>query len=76
MKLIGLAAALTMGLAASAADLDIGFVGGMTGAKANLAIDQLDGFRLGVRHLGGRLGGFEFALSVIDDEHNGGKAKQ
>src|ERR1700742_1650666 len=64
-----LAAALMFGAAASAADLDIGFVGGMTGAKANTAIDQLDGFRLGVRHLGGRRAG-------VDDQHNGDKAKQ
>jgi len=76
VKLAGLAAALVMGAAAQAADVDVAFVGTMTGAKANLAIDQLDGFRLGVRHLGGRLAGLEFALSVMDDEHNGGKAKQ
>jgi branched-chain amino acid transport system substrate-binding protein len=76
VRLAGLVAALLIGAAAQAADLDIGFVGGMTGAKANLAIDQLDGFRLAVRHLGGRLGGIEFALSVIDDEHKDGKAKR
>jgi branched-chain amino acid transport system substrate-binding protein len=76
VKFLGLAAGLLMGAAAGAADLDIGFVGGMTGAKANTAIDQLDGFRLGVRHLGGRLGGIEFALSVLDDQHSGDKAKQ
>jgi len=73
--LAGAVAALTMG-AASAADLDIAFLGSMTGSKANIAIDQLDGFRLGIRHLGGRLGGLEFALSVIDEGHDTAKAKQ
>jgi len=76
VKLAGLVALLLIGAAAQAADLDIAFIGGMTGAKANLAIDQLDGFRLAVRQLGGRLGGIEFALSVIDDEHKSDKAKQ
>ncbi|HMA51168.1 MAG TPA: ABC transporter substrate-binding protein [Magnetospirillaceae bacterium] len=61
---------------ARAADLDIAFVGTLTGAKANTAIDQLDGFRLGIRHLGGRLGGLEYALSVIDEAHDTQKAKQ
>jgi branched-chain amino acid transport system substrate-binding protein len=72
-----LAAVAVMGAgSALAADLDIGFVGGLTGARANLAIDQLDGFRLGVRHLGGRLGGLEFALNTLDEEHDSAKAKQ
>ena len=62
--------------AASAADLEIAFIGSLTGAKANLAIDQLDGFRLGLRHLGGRLGGLETALSVQDDARDTDKAKQ
>lgn len=61
---------------ARAADLDIGFVGTFTGAKANAAIDQLDGFRLGIRHLGGRIGGLEYALSTADDAGDTKKAKQ
>jgi len=77
VRLTGLVAALMMGAtAAQAADLDIGFIGDMTGAKANLAIDQLDGFRLALRHLGGRLGGIEYGLAVIDDENKGDKARQ
>lgn len=61
---------------AGAADLDIAFIGTLTGAKANIAVDELDGFRLGIRHLGGRFGGLEYALSVTDDAHDTGKAKQ
>ena len=76
-KLAGAFAALMLGAGlAKAADLDIAFLGSMTGSKANIAIDQLDGFRLGVRHLGGRLGGLEFALAVTDEAHNTEKAKQ
>jgi branched-chain amino acid transport system substrate-binding protein len=51
-----------------AADLDIAFIGTLSGASANVAQDQLDGFMLAVRHLGGRLGGVEFARSVTDDQ--------
>jgi branched-chain amino acid transport system substrate-binding protein len=59
-----------------AADLDIAFIGTLSGASANIAQDQLDGFRLAVRHLGGRLGGIEFALSVVDDEGRADLARQ
>ena len=76
MKIAGLAAALLLGAAAQAADLDIAFVGGLSGLKAGTAIDQLDGFRLAVHQLGGRLGGLEFALAVTDDELKDDKARQ
>jgi branched-chain amino acid transport system substrate-binding protein len=61
--------------AAMAADLDIAFIGTLSGAKAVTARDQLDGFKLAVRHLGGRLGGVEFALTVADDRHNAETAR-
>lgn len=51
-------------------DLSIGFVGTLTGAGANVSQDQLDGFKLGVKHLGGRLGGVEFDLAVVDDRRD------
>ena len=76
-KLAGAFAVLMLGAGfARAADLDIAFIGSLTGATANIAIDQLDGFRLGIRHLGGRLGGLEYALPVVDEAHDSGKAKQ
>jgi len=59
-----------------AADLDIVFIGTLSGGGANKAQDQLDGFRLAVRHLGGRLGGMEFTLSVTDDQRTGVLAQQ
>ena len=61
---------------AAAADLNIGFLGTLSGAQANLSQDQLDGFQLGVKHLGGRLGGVEFALTVLDDHHDPAAAAQ
>ncbi len=67
---------LAVGAKGRAADLDIAFIGSLSGANANIAQDQLDGFRLAVRHLGGRLGGIEFALSVIDDEGRADMARQ
>ncbi|HIJ63336.1 MAG TPA: ABC transporter substrate-binding protein [Rhodospirillaceae bacterium] len=61
---------------AVAADLGIAFVGGLSGVHADAAQDQLDGFLLGVKHLGGRLGGVEIAVSVIDDHRNPEKARE
>lgn len=59
----------------AAADLGIAFVGGLSGVHADAAQDQLDGFLLGIKHLGGRLGGVEIAVSVIDDHHNPEKTR-
>lgn len=58
------------------ADLDIVFIGTLSGGTANKAQDQLDGFRLAVRHLGGRLGGMEFTLTVTDDQRSPEVAQQ
>jgi len=61
-----------------AADLDMAFVGTLSGSTAAIAQDELDGFRLAVRHLGGgdRLGGVEFSLAVVDDQRNSDVARQ
>ncbi len=60
----------------SAADLSIGFVGDLAGVGANMAQDQLDGFKLGIKHLGGRFGGNEFSLSVADGQHDAKLTRQ
>jgi branched-chain amino acid transport system substrate-binding protein len=60
----------------AAADLDVAFIGTFSGAKATTAQDELDGFRLAVRHLGGRLGGVEFSFSVNDDRRQIDLARQ
>lgn len=57
-------------LAAGNADLNLAFIGDLSGAGSHKAQDALDGFRLGVKHLGGRLGGVEFDLVWFDDNHN------
>ena len=54
--------------------LSIGLVGTLTGARAHVAQDRLDGFKLGVKHAGGRIGGQEFNLSAIDDRDNAATA--
>ncbi len=56
--------------AASATDLSVGFIGDLSGAGANMAQDQLDGFRLAIKHLGGRLGGNDFNLAVADGQND------
>jgi branched-chain amino acid transport system substrate-binding protein len=48
-------------------EIHIAFIGTLSGAHANMAQDELDGFLLGVKDLGGRLGGIEFNLSTADD---------
>jgi branched-chain amino acid transport system substrate-binding protein len=52
--------------AGGGSDLNIGFVGRFSGADGRASQDALDGFRLGVKHLGGRLATVEFTLTVID----------
>jgi branched-chain amino acid transport system substrate-binding protein len=61
---------------ASAADFAIGFIGDFTGVGASVSQDQLDGFNLGIKHLGGRIGGSEFTLSVADAKHTPRLARQ
>jgi branched-chain amino acid transport system substrate-binding protein len=78
LRILGLALLAAGGWAAgaSAADLSVGFVGELSGVGANMAQDELDGFKLGVKHLGGRLGGNEFNLSVADGQHDQRVARQ
>lgn len=62
--------------ASAAADLTIGFIGDLSGPGANMAQDQLDGFRLAIKHLGGRIGGNEFGLIVADGRHDAKVTRQ
>jgi len=74
--LVAAALAVGAGLSSSAAlasgssDLNVAFIGALSGPDAYKALDSLDGFKLGVKHLGGRLGGVEFELAWFDDHHN------
>jgi len=63
--------------AAQAQDkLKIGFLSTMTGPISGLAADMQDGFRLGLKHSGGKLGGAETELIVGDDQQNPDVGKQ
>jgi len=57
-------------LASGSADLNVAFIGDLSGSDAYKAQDALDGFRLGIKHLGGRLATVEFDLAWFDDRHN------
>ncbi|MDR3440051.1 ABC transporter substrate-binding protein [Telmatospirillum sp.] len=69
-------AAQWLAVPAVAADVVVGFVGDLSGVGANVAQDQLDGFRLGIKHLGGRLGGNDINLVVADSRRDGRTAHQ
>lgn len=75
LVVLTLCAGLRVG-AAAAADLTIGFIGDLSGIGANVAQDQLDGFRLAIKHLGGRIGGGEFGLVVADGRHDAKATRQ
>jgi branched-chain amino acid transport system substrate-binding protein len=65
------AAALALLLAPAAASADgvrIGFIATMSGPGGALGTDLLDGFRLGIEHAGGTLGGQEVELLTDDDQ--------
>ena len=72
-----LAAALLLAASAHAADkVKVGFVSTLSGAGAGLGVDIRDGFNLGVKHLGGKLGGLPAEILVADDQQNPDVAKQ
>src|SRR5215475_3166314 len=79
---VGMLAASAIAAAGSVAaqDLKIGIMAVLSGPQAVLGGQLRDGFLLGVKHAGGKLGGLTTALSVQDDELKPdvavGKAKQ
>ena len=48
--------------------LKIGYMATMSGPAASLGTDILDGFKLGIEHCGGKLGGLPVDLIVGDDQ--------
>ncbi len=61
--------AMTSGASAIAADkVKIGYMATMSGPAASLGVDILDGFKLGMTHCGGSLGGLPVDLIVGDDQ--------
>ena len=78
---IGVLAAGALGVgAAQAQELKIGIMAVLSGPQAVLGGQLRDGFNLGVKHAGGKLGGLATSVTVQDDELKPdvavGKAKQ
>lgn len=74
-------AAVAIGLAllpaAQAADkLKVGFLSTLSGPGAGLGVDIRDGFALGLKHSGGKLGGLPVEVVTADDQQNPEVAKQ
>jgi branched-chain amino acid transport system substrate-binding protein len=63
--------------AAQAADtVKIGFVSTLSGPNASVGLDIRDGFNLGLKVLGGKLGGLKADVIILDDQLNPEAAKQ
>jgi branched-chain amino acid transport system substrate-binding protein len=75
-----MALATCMAVAAEAQELKIGIMAVLSGPQAVLGGQVRDGFNLGVKHAGGKLGGLATSIIVQDDELKPdvavGKAKQ
>ncbi|MCS6778105.1 MAG: ABC transporter substrate-binding protein [Geminicoccaceae bacterium] len=76
---LGIAIAAAMVLwagSAPAQELRVGFMATFTGPGANLGQHLRDGFLLGLDHVGGRLGGLETKLTIVDDQLKPDVARQ
>jgi len=66
---LAMAIILSMALTTHAADqVKIGYMATLSGPAASLGIDILDGFKLGMKHKGDKLGGLPVDLVVGDDQ--------
>jgi branched-chain amino acid transport system substrate-binding protein len=75
--LTALALAAVLLPAAQAADkLKVGFLSTLSGPGAGLGVDIRDGFALGLKHSGGKLGGLATEVVIADDQQNPEVAKQ
>ncbi|HQN17980.1 MAG TPA: ABC transporter substrate-binding protein [Syntrophobacteraceae bacterium] len=72
MKRVAVLSAIALMLFAAVCDakdkLKIGYMATMSGPGASLGTDILDGFKLGIEHCGGTLGGLPVDLIVGDDQ--------
>ncbi|MBK9954842.1 MAG: ABC transporter substrate-binding protein [Rhodocyclaceae bacterium] len=76
-KLLCLALASAMSLAAQAADkVKVGFVSTLSGPGGILGVAIRDGFQLGIEHAGGKLGGLPVEVLIEDDQQKPDVAKQ
>jgi branched-chain amino acid transport system substrate-binding protein len=76
-RLTALAAALLLAGSVHAADkIKVGLVSTLSGPGAGLGVDIRDGFQLGIKHLGGKLGNLPAEVLIADDQQNPDIAKQ
>jgi branched-chain amino acid transport system substrate-binding protein len=77
LKLAALIAAMGMAAAAQATDkVKVGMLSTLSGPGAGLGVDIRDGFNLGLKHLGGKLGGLPAEVIVADDQQKPDVAQQ
>jgi len=58
---------LVCGVASAAEKVKVGYIATMSGPGASLGTDILDGFKMGLKHCGDKLGGAPVELIVGDD---------
>ena len=76
-QLAFLIVASSLAAGAFAADkVKVGVLSTMSGPGSGLGVDIVDGFNLGVKHSGGKLGGLPAEVIVVDDQQNPDVAKQ
>ncbi len=66
--LLATAAVASISVAAGAETLNVGLVATLSGQSAVLGQQTRDGFELALKQLGGKLGGVETHLTIVDDE--------
>jgi len=74
-----LAAALLVGASVHAAEpksVKVGVLSTLSGPGAGLGVDIRDGFKLAVKHLGGKFGGLPAEVIVVDDQQKPEVAQQ
>jgi branched-chain amino acid transport system substrate-binding protein len=76
-KLLALAVLAIIACGTQAADrVKVGFVSTLSGPQGAPGIDSRDGFQLGVKMLGGKLGDLPVEVIVADDQFNPEAGKQ
>ncbi len=74
---LALAAASCLGQSAIAADkVKVGFLSTLSGPGAGLGVDIRDGFKLAIKHQGGKLGGLPAEVLIADDQQKPEVAQQ
>ncbi|MGQ3052979.1 MAG: ABC transporter substrate-binding protein [Roseateles sp.] len=75
-SVVALGVALSTAPAQAADKLKVGFLSTLSGPGAGLGVDIRDGFALGLKHSGGKLGGLPVEMVIADDQQNPEVAKQ